>query len=1835
MEFDTGTLSWVHGEIHASLTQALGHIETYAKDAGARDELKFARTFIHQAAGAVRMVGLEGVANLCDQSEQLLGFIAARDVAMPEAANIAARALAGADAYLAALLAGEMRGELSLLPLYRDVMGARGAEKISEADLFHPALDARAPKEAGHAPLPEHLLPGHVRQARARFQRGLLGWLRNADDAASLAMMRAAVEQVRRAVPGATARTFWWAASALMDAVAAGAVDTSVNLKQLMARIDLQMRRVVEGSSKVAERLLKESLYFLAVAGEAGERVEEVKRAFQLADLLPADNPRADELAGMQPLLRELRQQLDLAKEQWLRVGAGQLDALPAYTQAFDSFVERLAALRNTPLDALAAHMRASAREITNLDAARREHLTLETATALLLLENSVENYANVGGELLAQCEMLIQRMQAAARGEDLSALPAVPLLDDMSRRAQERMLLAQVGLEIDANLKELEAALDGYFRHPETPPEVAALTPPLDQIRGALAMLDLPDAARVLGAARDAILGFGASGYQANPDDFGLVADTLSSLGLYLEGLRHGKDNPNPAVLAPVLRRLSGEPEAPEPAADQEPEDFRADLIETTLPREQAETIEALDSWREQPEAGDARARVVERLAGLAVDADLSGDRALHDAAEQALSLAQASFEPDSLVVRAVQAVAPAAPAAPDPDTARLLQASPIEVDAELLEVFIEEAGEVLSAIGARLDALHRAAHDEVALTDIRRGFHTLKGSGRMVGLNDFGEAAWSVEQLLNTWLADARAATPDLLELLGAARADFSGWVDSLIRGEAHSETVTLAARADAMRLGEPAHAAELPIAEMPITEASVEATPALSVVEAPVPPVAQATLGVAVETTLASPIEASIEYARSEPVHEDLAPVIEARIEYACPTSAPEASPPVQPLVRPIEASIEYARPIEVASIVPIEAVIEVCAAPEVAPEPEYVNLGETQIPTGLFQVFIEEAERLLAAMPAQVPAPGTPTGEPLLRQVHTLAGIAATAGVAPLAELGHALERMLGRHPQRALDAAGYALLGQALQALTDMLYRVRELRMPEPLPALREALLSWDFAATRVLEAARAETATPAAAPVLAEIRVSDDLDADLLPIFLEEARELLPKLHGQLRAWRANPADAAAAPELLRALHTLKGGARMAGAMRLGERVHELESRTAEVLEHHADPHALLELLTTELDQVDAEVEALLHPAPAPTATAEATQEGATQDGAARQEPARSMAAFASSAAEGERSVRVRAETLDQLANDAGEIAIARSRIEGEVLGFRHAVADLAENVRRLRHQLREVEIQAESQMQATLTHLSSEQSHFDPLEFDRFTRFQELTRMLAESVHDVATLQGSLAGSMDEADRALSHQSRHNRQLQQNLLKLRMLPVASLAERLHRTVRTAARDLSRRAQLDIVGGDIELDRSVLERMIGPMEHLLRNAIAHGIETPEARAAAGKDPYGQITLSAAQEANEVRLSFRDDGAGLDLGRIRTHAIERGLLDAAEDVDDERLTRLIFEPGFSTADIVTEVAGRGVGMDVVRNEVAALGGRIEVASEPGRGASFNVYLPLTLALTQVVMVRAGEERYALPSNLVRQVRELKLDALEAARAAGAIEWQGESYPLRSLNRMVGVAEDIAPQRYNRVILMGSGARRVALWVEHLAGNREVVVKNIGPQLARVPGVAGATVSQEGRAVLILNPVLLPGLEQASALPEAIRAEAPGTPLVLVVDDSLTVRKITSRLLERAGYRVATAKDGMDALERMQEEMPAVALVDIEMPRMDGFELTRAMRGDAAMKSIPIVMITSRLADKHRDHAMALGVNVYLGKPFNEEELLAHLAVFTGWGAREAA
>jgi chemosensory pili system protein ChpA (sensor histidine kinase/response regulator) len=783
----------------------------------------------------------------------------------------------------------------------------------------------------------------------------------------------------------------------------------------------------------------------------------------------------------------------------------------------------------------------------------------------------------------------------------------------------------------------------------------------------------------------------------------------------------------------------------------------------------------------------------------------------------------------------------------------------------------------------------------------------------------------------------------------------------------------------------------------------------------------------------------------------------------------------------------------------------------------------------------------------------------------------------------------------------------------------------------------------------------------------ADLDVSD-IDPDLLDIFLEESNDLLDHSDGLLARLRDSSNDRELVTGLQRDLHTLKGGARMAGIFTVGELGHAMESLLEAVAEGRQQLNAVgVIVLERGFDRLHAMVARISSrkAVAMPTGTiaqVEALSAGLSLDGVAGQpeiaegapapvlvKPLQPLSApiddlagedeFAGVRATQEQ-VRIRADLLDRLVNYAGEVAIYRARLEQQLGAFRSNLGELNQTTTRLREQLRRLEIETEAQIVARFQREGETMDEtFDPLELDRFSTQQQLSRALSESANDLVNLQGNLDEITRQYETLLLQQSRVSSDLQEGLMRTRMVPFDALVPRLRRVLRQAASDTGKQVQLKVDGASGEMDRNVLDRMTAPLEHMLRNSMAHGLELPADRRKAKKAEEGTVRIAVQREGSEVVLKVSDDGQGMDKKAIRAKAIERGLIKADAVLTDDELFGMVLEAGFTTAETVSRLSGRGVGMDVVYSEIRQLGGTLQIKSEEGKGTDFTIRLPFTLAVTQAVFVKIGETSFAVPIASVQGVGRIERKDLakQLATDRPVFTYAGEEYVIHDIGRLIGHLPAKAQDSLQMPLLLArSGDLRTAICIDQVLGSREIVVKPVGPQVSSVPGIFGATIMGDGRVVVILDVAPLVRRQSAIArealsevpLPEVPAAPVQRIPIVMVVDDSITMRKVTGRVLERNNMEVLTAKDGVDAVEKMAERVPDLVLLDIEMPRMDGYEVAQNMRSDPRLKDVPIIMITSRTGEKHRQRAMEIGVDRYLGKPYQEPELMRNVFEMLG-------
>ncbi len=811
----------------------------------------------------------------------------------------------------------------------------------------------------------------------------------------------------------------------------------------------------------------------------------------------------------------------------------------------------------------------------------------------------------------------------------------------------------------------------------------------------------------------------------------------------------------------------------------------------------------------------------------------------------------------------------------------------------------------------------------------------------------------------------------------------------------------------------------------------------------------------------------------------------------------------------------------------------------------------------------------------------------------------------------------------------------------------------------------------------VLESVENVVIEPVAMAAAPKPAITAPVDAEtqlVWQLFWEEFPEQLQALETNMHALRANPHDRDVIRELEREFHTLKGGARMAQVFSIADVSHAAESLLAQLPLSGAPDASVLEKVQASIDQIHAlsehsqtapaRVETAPPPSPTPTPTttpsagsasmwagldkagsllermlaeqADSLPDIAILDNSSASNtsnPALITDTLTSQSTNPQETIRMPAAFVDRLIEQVVGLNVQKIRVFEQMSRMGIDVEELGRTVTRLRQQVRLLELESEAQIHAGQAAGLSAQATadgFDPLEMDQYAEIQRISRSLAESLNDLVNLEADLSQQLDKSEQLLQNDMRMIRQVQQDLLDTRLVAVSVLTPRLRRLARQTGAELGKQVNLEVEGEECELDRHLLQHMTTAMEHLIRNSISHGIELPEEREQVGKSPIGNIQLSVSRDEAEIVIRYRDDGRGLNPAKLRKRGIEMGLLLEGQDVPDSELYRLILRPGFSTADSLSQIAGRGIGMDVVYSEVKSLGGSLQIDSKLGEGVEFNMRLPFTMVVNPVLLIDVENQVFAMPMTGIQGVTRISGKDLKAALAVkdSRVEFAGQRYQLNHLGHfLINNAlsewdnEDMIP-----VVLVDLHKQTFAWAVDKIRGQREVVLQPLGVLFKGCRLYSAATVTPDGNVYLVpdmadLARQLTQPQISAKAQPEKNAVIDHHAPRILVVDDSVTVRRVTEKFLASQNYIVGTAKDGMDALEQVGDFQPDVVLLDIEMPRMDGFELLGHLRHDGAWKDLPVIMISSRTAAKHKDHAMSLGATDFLGKPYQNEILLS--------------
>ncbi len=1927
------TLRWVKKELDLVLEQSGKSLQAYVEDEDKTAYLDEVKDSLRQVVGTLQMVELYGASMLAEEMGSLTqallnGKVKNKD----DAIEVLFRAILQLPDYLEHIQSGNRDVPIVLLPLLNDLRTSRDAPLLSEAVLFFPQFDtvtapgARIVESSG-------IDDAQVLAKRLRhtFQLGLLGLFRNQNVESSLNKLFSVVARIHRASKTQAGQRLWWVASALPEALANDALDPNVTIKSLLGKVDRQIKTLIdEGEAAFTKRssddLIKNILYYLALAEFRGPTVKEVKKAFSLDQLIPKDSDLSEVRDNLAAPNAELLETVSDALNEDL---AEVKDGLEIFISSEESQTGQL----NTVKEKL--NRIADTLGMLGLGEAREE--VLSEAGRLDTMDEGGQDPTD--SAIMDMAGVMIKIESAIGSLREPHVAPPVSVESGIAARPQHmqglsdaeyKKMLDSVVQEALHEMNITKDAVSDFLSAPQNSEQLELVPAHLERIKGVMSVVNIHDVVPLLDSLGRYVRGqLLTSRIVPDTRQLEAFADAITSVEYFLESLStHGLD-PEPilkageASVARLGYPLGG-------AADQggvlDVEDYEpaTDVVDTT--------VVEIDDLVIEPE---------EVLSGVHDIPDFS-DMTLESATSAETMVDNMDFEETAALEHATEKTEtksmPGAAPTPAPDASgidRNLKALTGEIDDEILEIFIEEAEEETNNIQSLLPQW-RDDNDQEALSTIRRSFHTLKGSGRLVGAQLLGEFAWGYESLLNRVIDQTIDLQPHIYEAIADAGRVLPQLV-AQIKGEdtaASADVFSMMEMVNAMAKPGYSHAeytkkkSEKNASDLATAEPAREDADVIEAAD-----VSTAPEGVDLES-VQSDTEVAADFAADT--------VLETEVIEAAPMpTSQDDGPPTGEFDTDALGMTDFVVP-EITEV--IEGPVSV----------------EDEIDPVLLEIFTNEARQHWVTLDS-IMQDGLRAGgdlditEPLLRSIHTLNGSSRTAEVDEISRLCGPLERYLRARQQieQPVVASAVPLFAECSQRIAeciDALVDNKSLPDSGALSVQVEALLADELDAQntdpdtqigKILTAEEVELRQQAAAVetvATEEETVSESVmpeaeaaypdlvpdmpgeqDQELVEIFLEEAHEILDASDNSLQHWISSSDDKDAMNELQRQLHTLKGGARMAGFSSIGDLSHATESlivscadglvpfstdmasslhqgfdRLHEMLQKASrqEPVYPAPDIISRLDEVRkggsstaAETVSLQESIEASTIESAERREsqaiaaddeplladleivgveeevspddllvtgvGAIEDSITvedetvstveleaveeHHEPIKPVADKSKGTAArsgAQELVRVRSDLLDNLVNYAGEVNIYHSRLAQQINAYSFNLNELEQTLRRLRDQLRKMELETEAQILFRYEQEHGEgDEEFDPLELDRYSNIQQLSRGLAETANDLGSIRDVMADIVRDSETLMLQQSRVSTDLQEGLMRTRMVQFSGMAPRLRRIARQTANELGRKVALHISGEHNEIDRNVLDRMVAPLEHMLRNAISHGIETPQERVQKGKSETGIIHINISRDGGEIVINCEDDGTGINLGKIREKALAAGMLKAEDDVSDHDAMQLILESGFSTADKVTQISGRGVGMDVVNNEIKQLGGSLTIDSVFGKGTDFVVRLPFTLAINQALLVQTGEDLYAVPLGSIEGVVRLPGNELASSYAEEnpIHQYAGNEYELKHLGALLGVSKPMLDESGTMypVLLVRSGDHRFALQAEELIGSREIVVKPVGPQISKVRGISGATILGDGRVVLILD---VAGLVRISVAGQIVyQPEEPAVTkedqklTVMVIDDSITIRKVTTRMLERNNYEVITAKDGVDAVSQLHELTPDLMLLDIEMPRMDGYELATHVRNNERLKHIPIIMITSRTGEKHRKRAMDIGVNRYLGKPYQETDLLENI------------
>ncbi len=1933
-------LEWVVKEIKETLQESQRVLEHYASDPQDVTQLRFCQTLIHQVYGSLRMVGFHGAAMLAEEMETLAHSLLDRTVRdHSEAMEVLMRAILQLPDYLERVQQTKRDYPAVVLSLLNDIRSVRGASLLSESTLFTPNLKHAQRLHGNAHPLTSNRkqLQALISKLRQMYRYSAAGAMQRVKVDENLTYLMKVTDRLRKLLRGTKRYAVWEIAHALVDGMKQKAIQPTAGVKNLLRDLDKELKQLEIHSTAAltqftSDDLLKNLLYYIGSSDAQTPAIEEVKNLYELNQLMPlakAANEDEDILSvdsnTRQAVANAIREEfseiktklddclsgddtstnLDIIQNALQRVndtlailGVGEL------RQAVNNSIINIAGMRKQETSISSEQLLGIANNLADIE------VKLDSALSSNDSGGGAYHLDEAQTAVLNECRNGLEKSKDAivdyiATQWDIERLRPVP----------EHMREVRGSLSI-LSLDKASDILSACILYIETQLIDQAVKPKwqqLDSLADVIASVDyyleFMSAARendesILSKAEDGLVFLGVnkgtvesitsatSKQEADEDTVEIKSAEVTQLESEIEQEEDFIDDELTEIFVEEVGEINTQLDE---YFTQWADDFENEnaLIET---RRAFHTLKGSGRMVKASDIGEL-AWSIENMLNRILDNTIESHKAQVVLIEKVRSIL-----PDMLVAYQTRQINPhvalseqymawghqlsrneqtpqilealladesasqdtvvSDDVVSDMDSEQDVDVAPEnEIDAQLWEIFQSEAEGHLVIVQEYIDKMDKARPFYEPPSDaMQRALHTLKGSAHMAELTPIAELMTPLEKFAKELRSYQVNIDDDILQLI---KDGVLYTHDALSQIEQLSYPVIPKASQFLARIDELRERSVGPLIRQKEAEkAQQKVDPAVLEVL------------MAEEMHLLLDADLMLEEWQQrpatiddwQPLHDELATLCHGA-ERANLQSMASLSQSLQHTYRQLidgevaPSNENYAVMLDGHNQL-MNVIDAIAAGQDLPPENTELlqRLASLTPVSSIEEADIQEAE-LEEVIDSEIDVVGSDEEDIAVNESTD--------------------ESTLDVEEAEIIDISTSVVDTESTEEAESTELETPELEIPaiesadEPIAEIVEPpteelpITSGDIAAESDSSAELTES-------------IEEEVDEETVEIFLEEAHELLEELDESIHDWENGDQDSRESNESMqRALHTFKGGARLAGLMSLGDLAHNFEAylianakgEQEDDIFHHI--HNYQDQLIGQVDQVDKKFNPVVDSA-APevdVAPVEPTKEQEAPDATEsapnnagdrvelsevandnnnvlpftgkaspltvlREVPQPNNPGAAGNTAAARRNqpqemVKVSADLMEELVNLAGETSISRGRMEEQISDLGYSLDEMGSTVQRLQEQIRRLDIETEAQIIFRQEQMA-EADDFDPLEMDRYSQLQQLSRSLIESASDLMDLKGTLTDKTRDAETVLLQQSRINTDLQEGLMRSRMVPFSRIVPRLRRIVRQIATELNKDVSLELGNTEGELDRSMMERMVAPLEHMLRNAIDHGIEDANARVQAGKPAAGRIVITLDRDGGDVLILVGDDGSGIDVDRVRQKAIERNLMNSDAELSDQEIFQFILHAGFSTAETITQISGRGVGMDVVNSEIRLMGGSIAIDSHAGEGTVFTIRVPFTVSVNRALMISMGDDRYAIPLNTIEGIVRISPFELEHyyANPDDPFEYANQEYELRHLSTLLNPTAP--PPRLQGhtlplpVLLVRSADHSVAFQVDHLQGSREIVVKSLGPQFRSVLGVSGATIMGDGHVVVILDPNALIRSNIAHNLtyqPEedsTPQEQAPvaRNPVVMVVDDSVTVRKVTSRLLEREGYDVITAKDGVDAMMTLQDQVPDIMLLDIEMPRMDGFEVAKNVRSSSDLQTLPIIMITSRTGEKHRQRGLESGANLYMGKPYQEEKLL---------------